>query len=55
MKATPKRSAVFIDPEVARLLKIVAARKGKTVKALTETAILQWCRRQPEYREQKTA
>jgi hypothetical protein len=42
---------VRLDADVADLLKVTAARRKTTVQALVAVALLQWCRRQPEYRE----
>jgi predicted transcriptional regulator len=50
MSTAPVRATINIDPEVRQKLKEVAVARRTTVRQLTETAILQWCRRQPEYR-----
>ena len=44
---------VRLDADVVDLLKITAAKRRTTVQALVSTALLSWCRRQPEYREAK--
>ena len=53
MSTTDKRATLMVDPKIRKLLKEVAASRQTTVQALTETALLQWCRRQRECREAK--
>lgn len=48
------RAFIAIDPDVLRNVKAVAAAKGMTVKALTESALLEWCLAQPEVRSGKS-
>lgn len=47
------RAYIVVDPEVLKNVKAVAAAKGMTVKALTESALLEWCLAQPEVRGDK--
>jgi hypothetical protein len=47
------RACILVDPEVLRNVKAVAATKGMTVKALTESALLEWCLAQPEVRRDR--
>lgn len=53
MSTTRPRSTVHIDYEVLRLLKVVAAERETTVKALTEKALMEWAKRTPEARRAK--
>jgi predicted HicB family RNase H-like nuclease len=47
---TSKTKMVRLDADVIDQLKVVAAQRKTTVQTLVETAVLQWCRRQPETR-----
>ena len=47
------RAIIWIDVEVHRNVKAVAAVKGMTVRALAESALLEWCLAQPEVRNNR--
>ena len=53
MSTIRPRSTVNIDREVLHQVKIVALERETTVKALIETALLEWAKAQPEARRAK--
>jgi predicted transcriptional regulator len=46
---------IFVDREVNKQLKLLAAAKGTTIQALTERALHQWVRRQIRAAERRYA
>jgi hypothetical protein len=47
------QTVIWVDREVHRNIKAVAAAKGMTIQALAESALLEWCLAQPEVRSGK--
>jgi hypothetical protein len=53
MVTSNPRAVIWIDADIHRNVKAVAAAKGISLKALAEQAMLEWCLMQPEVRSDK--